>query len=116
MTRIVMHEKSQRRFDLTAGLIARVSDALEQRLLTAFTKVYSTGGVYDFTHKPRPGAIDWRELRSLAAALFLFDSGRHLHKRYVDMVVASRFPELFAPQNDDDDPQRHVAETENAMP
>jgi hypothetical protein len=27
--------------------------------------------------------------------LLLFDSGRNLHKRYVDMVVSTRFPELF---------------------
>jgi len=109
---------SQRRFDRTAGLIARVSDALEQRLLGTFQKVYRTGGLYDFSHKPRAGAIDWRQLRSIAAALILFDSGRHLHKRYVDMVVVSRFPELFAPESDDDDkPNKDLDEEEhrNAM-
>lgn len=102
-------ESSQRRFTVTALLIQSVSDALEQRLLTQFSKVYSAGGSYDFSHKPRPGAIDWRELRSLAAALLLFDSGRNLHKRYVDMVVASRFPELFASRerkDEDDDEVR----------
>lgn len=92
---IAKDEGSQRRFTVTAGLIQRVSDALEQRLLSQFSRIYTAGGSYDFSHKPRPGAIDWRELRSLAAALLLFDSGRNLHKRYVDMVVASRFPELF---------------------
>lgn len=96
-------ETSQRRFTVTANLIQRVSDALEQRLLNSFSKVYSAGGSYDFSHKPRPGAIDWRELRSLAAALLLFDSGRNLHKRYVDMVVASRFPELFSREKKEDE-------------
>ena len=85
-----------RRFDLTADIIQRTSDALEQRLLNSFSRVYSAGGIYDFSSKPRPGAIDWRELNALAQALLLFDSGRSLHKRYVDMVVTSRFPELFA--------------------
>jgi hypothetical protein len=84
-----------RRFDLTASLIARISDALEQRLLETFSQVYKAGGIYDFSAKPRLGSIDWRELRALAQALLLFDSGRNLHKRYVDMVVDSRFPELF---------------------
>jgi Exocyst complex component Sec10 len=92
---IFKDEASQRRFAVTAALIARVSDALESRLLQQFTKIYSSGGTYDFSHKPRPGAIDWRELRSIASSLLLFDSGRNLHKRYVDMVVATRFPELF---------------------
>jgi hypothetical protein len=87
---------SSRRFDVTASLITRTSDALEQRLLNSFSEVYTAGGMYDFnSHKPRPGAIDWRELRALAQALLLFDSGRSLHQRYVDMVVTSRFPELF---------------------
>jgi hypothetical protein len=86
---------ASRRFDATAGLITRVSAALEQRLLTSFQKVYTAGAIYDFGHKPRPGAIQWRELRKTAAALLLFDSGRNLHKRYVDMVVETRFPELF---------------------
>lgn len=81
--------------DHTANLIQRVSDALEQRLLTRFTKVYTSSDAYDFTPKPKADAVDWRELRSLATALLLFDSGRNLHKRYVDMVVSSRFPELF---------------------
>lgn len=86
---------SSRRFQVTGSLITRTSDALEQRLLNSFSEVYSAGGMYDFSHKPRHGAIDWRELRALAQALLLFDSGRSLHKRYVDMVVTSRFPELF---------------------
>ncbi|KAL7561131.1 hypothetical protein ACA910_009186 [Epithemia clementina (nom. ined.)] len=87
---------AQGRFDLTASLIQRTSDALEQRLLTTFERVYAEGGgAYDFSPKPRPGSMDWRELRLLAQALLLFDSGRNLHKHYVDMVVTSRFPELF---------------------
>jgi hypothetical protein len=88
-----------RRFDLTSILISRTSEALEQRLLNGFSKVYTAGGTYDFSSKPRPGAIDWRELRGLAQALLLFDSGRSLHKRYVDMVVTYRFPELFIVQS-----------------
>ena len=87
---------SSRRFDLTAKLIQRTSDALEQRLLNTFSQVYSKGGTYDFSHsKPRPGIIAWQELRDLALALTLFDNGRALHKRYVDIVVGTRFPELF---------------------
>lgn len=88
-------EGSQRRFAGTASLILRVSNALEQRLVTQFTQLYTTAGSYDFSHKPRPGAVDWRSLRSIASALLLFEDGRNLHKRYVDMVVSSRFPELF---------------------
>ena len=93
----VLHDTAaQRRFDLTSSLIRRTSEALEQRLLGTFELVYNEGGgAYDFSAKPRPGSMDWRELRSLAQALLLFDSGRNLHKRYVDMVVKSRFPELF---------------------
>ena len=88
---------NSRRFDLTASLVQRTSDALEQRMLNRFSEVYSKGGAYEFTsdRKPRPGTIDWQELRDLAHALLLFDSGRNLHKRYVDMVVSTRFPELF---------------------
>ena len=92
---------SSRRFDLTASLIARTSDALEQRLLNMFAEVYASGGTYDFSTKPRPGSIDWRELRALSQALLLFDSGRALHKTYVDMVVSTRFPELFSPKDKD---------------
>mmetsp|Transcript_12395 Transcript_12395/g.34371 ORF Transcript_12395/g.34371 Transcript_12395/m.34371 type:complete len:1220 (-) Transcript_12395:59-3718(-) len=96
-SKAVLHDKAaQRRFDLTSSLIRRTSEALEQRLLGTFELVYQEGGgAYDFSAKPRPGSMDWRELRSLAQALLLFDSGRNLHSRYVDMVVQSRFPELF---------------------
>jgi len=87
---------SARRFDLTAKLIRRTSKALEQRLLNNFAQVYSVGGLYDFSDKPRAGAINWMHLRELAQALLMFDSGRNLHKTYVDMVITSRFPELFA--------------------
>lgn len=86
---------SARRFDLTANLIRRTSQALEQRLLNSFAQVYSAGGSYDFSDKPRPGSIDWVHLRELAQALLMFDSGRNLHKTYVSMVITSRFPELF---------------------
>jgi hypothetical protein len=86
---------SARRFDLTANLIRRTSQALEQRLLNSFAQVYSVGGSYDFSDKPRPGSIDWVHLRELAQALLMFDSGRNLHKTYVSMVITSRFPELF---------------------
>ncbi|GAX12358.1 hypothetical protein FisN_1Hh291 [Fistulifera solaris] len=102
-TAMTADKSSSRRFAITANLITRTSDAVEGRLLNAFSEVYGAGGIYDFSSKPRPGAIDWRELRALAQALLLFDSGRNLHKRYVDMVVGSRFPELFSPQMDDGD-------------
>lgn len=88
-----------RRFEITAKLVARTSLALEQRLLNSFSEIYSQGGVYDFSEDPRPGHIDWVQLRELAHALLLFDSGRNLHKRYVEMVISSRFPELFQPNN-----------------
>jgi hypothetical protein len=87
---------STRRFDLTADLIRRTSDALEQRLLNSFADIYTKGGTYDFsTNKPRPGVIPWQELRNLAHALLLFDTGRSLQKRYVEIVISTRFPELF---------------------
>lgn len=93
-----------RRFDLTSNLIQRTSEALEQRLLNTFLELYAKGGAYDFSSssgaaKARGGsgngAIPWQELRGLAHALLLFDGGRKLHKQYVDMVVTTRFPELF---------------------
>mmetsp|Transcript_7021 Transcript_7021/g.10243 ORF Transcript_7021/g.10243 Transcript_7021/m.10243 type:complete len:1101 (+) Transcript_7021:164-3466(+) len=87
---------SGRRFDLTAKLIRRTSKALEQRLLNRFAQVYSAGGSYDFSEKPRSGSINWVHLRELAQALMMFDSGRNLHQTYVDMVITSRFPELFS--------------------
>lgn len=88
---------SSRRFQLTANLIARISSALEARLLNSFSEIYAVGGVYDFSYDSvaSMGCIDWVQLRQLAQALLLFDSGRNLHKRYVQMVVSSRFPELF---------------------
>ena len=94
---------SARRFDLTANLIARTSAALEQRLLQSFTQIYSSGGLYDFSETPRPGSIDWKQLRKEAQALLMFDSGRNLHKRYVRMVISSRFPELFQPKTTEED-------------
>lgn len=86
---------SARRFDLTANLIKRTSMALEQRLLNSFAQVYSAGGSYDFSDNPRNGSINWVHLRELAKGLLMFDSGRNLHKTYVNMVITSRFPELF---------------------
>ena len=86
---------ASRRFELTSNLIKRASQALEQRLLNTFAQVYSAGGSYDFSDKPRSGSIDWVHLRQLAQALLMFDSGRNLHKTYVNMVITSRFPELF---------------------
>jgi hypothetical protein len=109
-TTMIADHAASRRFDLTANLITRTSDALEGRLLNSFSEVYASGGLYDFSSKPRPGAIDWRELRALAQALLLFDSGRSLHKRYVDMVVNSRFPELFAPRIEDDDDRNEIVD------
>lgn len=94
---------SSRRFDLTANLIGRTSTALESRLLNSFSEIYTKGGVYDFSDSGRPGRIDWIQLRELAQALLLFDSGRNLHKRYVEMVVTSRFPELFQPSKPQDE-------------
>jgi len=92
-----------RRFEITAKLVARTSLALEQRLLNSFSEIYSKGGVYDFTEDPRPGSIDWGQLRELAHALLLFDSGRNLHRRYVDMVISTRFPELFQPSHEEEE-------------
>lgn len=108
---------SSRRFDLTADLIQRTSQALEDRLLQTFTDVFSRGGAYDFTitssgtatsttttagnstttggNQKRPGVIAWQELRRTAQACWMFEGGRNLHDAYVDIVVATRLPELF---------------------
>lgn len=87
---------SSRRFDLTADLISRTSRAIESRLLNNFSETYAEGGDYEFTSKQfRPGIIAWNTLRDIAHALLLFDGGRKLHQRYVDMVVTTRIPELF---------------------
>eukprot|EP00526_Cylindrotheca_closterium_P001991 CAMPEP_0113603118 /NCGR_PEP_ID=MMETSP0017_2-20120614/1110_1 /TAXON_ID=2856 /ORGANISM="Cylindrotheca closterium" /LENGTH=1139 /DNA_ID=CAMNT_0000511493 /DNA_START=306 /DNA_END=3725 /DNA_ORIENTATION=- /assembly_acc=CAM_ASM_000147 len=84
-----------RRFDLTANLIKRTSEALEQRLLNDFSEIYAKGGVYEFTTKPRAGQIEWKKLKDLARALNLFDNGRNLLERYVQLVIGTRLPELF---------------------
>ena len=89
---------ASRRFDLTDRLIQRTSASLEQRLLNTFSKIYSEGGIYDFTSikaARRPGRLDWAMLREVAEALMNFDSGRSLHKKYVELVVSIKFPELF---------------------
>jgi len=100
------------RFDWTANLITRTSDASEQRLLHSFSEIYAQGGSYDFSLKPRPGSIDWRELQALAEALLMFDSGRSLHKRYVEMVISTRFPELFEKKDKERKSPRHKLEEE----
>jgi len=90
-----------RRFDLTADLIQRTSEALEERLLNSFTNIYGRGGIYEFnsavsmTPKHRAGTIAWQELRDIAHACWLFEGGRKLYETYVDIVVATRLPELF---------------------
>ena len=97
---------SRRRFDVTSNLIQRTSVALEGRLIESFSKIYATGGTYDFSTPvaaSRPGKLNWVELRNLANCLSNFDSGRQLHKRYVQMVITSRFPELFQGQYEDSD-------------
>jgi hypothetical protein len=89
---------SRHRFDVTSRLIQRTSAALENRLIQSFSEIYVKGGTYDFSSPEaasRPGKLNWTELRNLAMASALFDGGRGLHKRYVQMVVTSRFPEFF---------------------
>ncbi|KAL7545970.1 hypothetical protein ACHAWF_009321 [Thalassiosira exigua] len=89
---------TRHRFDVTSRLIQRTSQALEARLIESFSSIYAAGGTYDFSSPEaaaRPGRLNWVELRDLGVALSNFDSGRPLHRRYVQMVVTSRFPELF---------------------
>eukprot|EP00579_Thalassiosira_antarctica_P010408 CAMPEP_0201923060 /NCGR_PEP_ID=MMETSP0903-20130614/10915_1 /ASSEMBLY_ACC=CAM_ASM_000552 /TAXON_ID=420261 /ORGANISM="Thalassiosira antarctica, Strain CCMP982" /LENGTH=1141 /DNA_ID=CAMNT_0048460305 /DNA_START=90 /DNA_END=3515 /DNA_ORIENTATION=+ len=89
---------SRHRFDVTSRLIQRTSAALEARLIESFSEIYAAGGTYDFSSPEaatRQGRLNWIELRNLAMALSNFDGGRGLHKRYVQMVITSRFPELF---------------------
>ena len=97
---------SRHRFDVTSKLIQRTSIALETRLLNSFSEIYVTGGTYDFSSPDaanRPGRLNWVLLRHLAMALSNFDGGRGLHKRYVQMVVSSRFPELHQGNGDGSD-------------
>lgn len=89
---------SLRRFELTRKLIMRTGEALEHRLLNDFSMIFGKGGSYDFTTsggRIRAGALDWIQLRELAKALMSFENGRNLFKRYVDLVVTTKFPELF---------------------
>mmetsp|Transcript_51844 Transcript_51844/g.155588 ORF Transcript_51844/g.155588 Transcript_51844/m.155588 type:complete len:1193 (-) Transcript_51844:49-3627(-) len=89
--------KSAQRFELTGLLIQRTSAALEQRLLNSVSEIYSRGGTYDFSSVEsagRAGRLDWVALRELAEALTYFDQGRTLHRRYVQLVVTTRFPEF----------------------
>eukprot|EP00562_Extubocellulus_spinifer_P008770 CAMPEP_0178490258 /NCGR_PEP_ID=MMETSP0696-20121128/10798_1 /TAXON_ID=265572 /ORGANISM="Extubocellulus spinifer, Strain CCMP396" /LENGTH=1153 /DNA_ID=CAMNT_0020118083 /DNA_START=104 /DNA_END=3565 /DNA_ORIENTATION=- len=98
----LVDKQSTRRFELTSGLIERTSKALESRLLSSFSGIYTRGGTYDFSSPEsagRTGRLDWVALRELAEALTYFDNGRSLHKRYVQMVVFSRFPEFTATKN-----------------
>lgn len=91
--------QASRRFELTDNLIQRTSTSLEQRLLNSFSEIYSNGGTYDFTSLKaaiRPGRLDWLSLREVAEALMNFDSGRSLHKKYLELVINTRFPEFFA--------------------
>jgi len=87
-----------KRFERTNNLLQRTSTALEKRLLNSFSQIYTKGGTYDFTSTnaaKRNGRLDWVMLRECAEALMNFDSGRSLHQRFVDLVVTTRFPELF---------------------
>jgi hypothetical protein len=105
---------SPRRFELTARLIGRTSNALENRLLNSFKRIYSEGGGYDLSNSPRPGNVDWITLRELAQALLLFDSGRNLRDKYLECVINSRFPELFKakkPQDEDSDEEEFNMES-----
>ena len=75
---------------------------MEARLLSSFSGIYTRGGTYDFSSPEsagRTGRLDWVALQELAEALTYFDNGRSLHKRYVQMVVMSRFPEFAAEKN-----------------
>ena len=89
---------SRHRFDETGRLIQRISTALEGRLIDSFSDIYAKGGTYDFSSPDaatRPGRLDWVALKELALALFQFDGGRRLHKKYVQIVLTTHFPELF---------------------
>jgi len=101
----VLDPKAGKRFDLTHNLIQRVSSAMEQRLLNTFSEIYTRGGSYDFSSiqvawkyqvssKSTP-SLDWMTLRDVAEALMNFDQGRSLHKRYLSLVISTKFPELF---------------------
>jgi len=90
--------QASKRFELTDKLIQRTSAALEQRLLNTFSDIYTEGGSYDFSSvkaSVRPGRLDWLALREVSEALMNFDSGKSLHKKYVNLVVSTKFPEFF---------------------
>lgn len=93
------------KFNATKELIGKTSAALEGRLLSAFTNIYAQGGIYDFSSTmaaKRPGRLNWITLREVARALMSFDSGRSVHKKYVQLVVSSKFPELFRHEEESD--------------
>lgn len=50
---------------LSAGLINRISTALENRLLDSFSEVYAASDKYDFADHPRPGSVDHLRLRKM---------------------------------------------------
>jgi|AntRauTorckE5430_2_1112549.scaffolds.fasta_scaffold02870_4 hypothetical protein len=96
--------ETKERFESTNTLILRTSAALEQRLLNTFSEIYTAGGVYDFSSimaPKRAGRLNWMMLREVSEALMSFDSGRSLHKRYVGLVVRTKFPELFMRKAED---------------
>mmetsp|Transcript_1315 Transcript_1315/g.2048 ORF Transcript_1315/g.2048 Transcript_1315/m.2048 type:complete len:1143 (+) Transcript_1315:61-3489(+) len=95
---------AKERFESTNRLILRTSAALEQRLLNTFSEIYTSGGAYDFSSTMAPkraGRLNWMMLREVSEALMSFDSGRSLHKRYVGLVVSTKFPELFVRKGDE---------------
>ena len=51
--------------------------------------------VTNFLCGHRAGTIAWQELRDIAHACWLFEGGRKLYETYVNIVVATRLPELF---------------------
>jgi hypothetical protein len=91
--------QAARRFGLTDRLIQRTSAALEQRLLDSFSDIYTAEGTYDFSSLKaarRPNRLNWLVLRETAEALMNFDSGRSLHKNYIELVIDTKFPELVS--------------------
>lgn len=96
---------SRHRFDETGRLIQRISTALEGRLIDSFSDIYAKGGTYDFSSPDaatRPGRLNWVELKELALALFQFDGGRRLHKKYVQIVLTTHFPDFGGAESSSD--------------
>jgi len=102
---IMIDATSIRRFELTRNLIMRTGDILEQRLLNDFSEVFGRGGTYHFNSasgRARSGTLDWRKLKDLAEALMYFENGRNLFKKYVDLVISSKFPDLMDDDSDNE--------------